>query len=295
MTVPLRTGDPITVNVALGDRAYDIVIGRGLLATLGDAHRGAASRLQGRHRHRRDRGASSSRGGRSRAREPRASRRRRSWCQPAKHSKSFRVFEHVCEALLAARIERGDLVVALGGGVVGDLAGFAAAVVRRGVDFVQVPTTLLAQVDSSVGGKTGDQFKPRQKPDRRVPSADSGGGRYRAARHAAGARIPRRLCRGGEIRPARRRRLLRVARSQLARCVRRRTRARARHRRELPRQGRRSWRATSARPATARCSISATPSAMRSRRRPASPAGCCTAKRLRSAWRWHLNFRRAGA
>ena len=57
--------------------------------------------------------------------------------------------------MLAARIERGDLIVALGGGVVGDLAGFAASVVRRGIDFVQVPTTLLAQVDSSVGGKTG--------------------------------------------------------------------------------------------------------------------------------------------
>src|SRR4029077_14684472 len=55
----------------------------------------------------------------------------------------------------AARIERNDLVVALGGGVIGDLAGFAASVVRRGVDFVQVPTSLLAQVDSSVGGKTG--------------------------------------------------------------------------------------------------------------------------------------------
>src|SRR5262249_45657788 len=58
------------------------------------------------------------------------------------------------EALIAARIERADLVVALGGGVIGDLAGFAAAVVRRGLDYVQVPTTLLAQVDSSVGGKT---------------------------------------------------------------------------------------------------------------------------------------------
>jgi len=58
-------------------------------------------------------------------------------------------------ALIAARIERNDLVVALGGGVIGDLAGFAASVVRRGVDFVQVPTSLLAQVDSSVGGKTG--------------------------------------------------------------------------------------------------------------------------------------------
>ena len=69
-------------------------------------------------------------------------------------SKSFRLFERVCDALLAARIERGDLVVALGGGVVGDLGGFAASVIRRGVDYVQVPTTLLAQVDSSVGGKT---------------------------------------------------------------------------------------------------------------------------------------------
>jgi len=70
-------------------------------------------------------------------------------------SKSFARFEHVCEAIVAARIERGDLAIALGGGVIGDLAGFAAACVRRGLDFVQVPTTLLAQVDSSVGGKTG--------------------------------------------------------------------------------------------------------------------------------------------
>ena len=69
-------------------------------------------------------------------------------------SKSFPVLAQVCEQLIAARIERGDLVVALGGGVIGDLAGFAAAVVRRGLDYVQVPTTLLAQVDSSVGGKT---------------------------------------------------------------------------------------------------------------------------------------------
>ena len=62
---------------------------------------------------------------------------------------------NVSEALIAAKIERNDLVIALGGGVVGDLAGFAAAILRRGVDFVQVPTSLLAQVDSSVGGKTG--------------------------------------------------------------------------------------------------------------------------------------------
>jgi 3-dehydroquinate synthase len=70
-------------------------------------------------------------------------------------SKSFSGLEKVSEALIAARIERNDLVIALGGGVVGDLAGFAAAILRRGVDFVQVPTSLLAQVDSSVGGKTG--------------------------------------------------------------------------------------------------------------------------------------------
>jgi 3-dehydroquinate synthetase len=57
-------------------------------------------------------------------------------------------------SLIAAKIERDDIIVALGGGVVGDLGGFAASVVRRGVDYVQVPTTLLAQVDSSVGGKT---------------------------------------------------------------------------------------------------------------------------------------------
>ena len=70
-------------------------------------------------------------------------------------SKTYAGIEKVSEALIAARIERNDLVIALGGGVVGDLAGFAAAILRRGVDFVQVPTSLLAQVDSSVGGKTG--------------------------------------------------------------------------------------------------------------------------------------------
>ena len=74
---------------------------------------------------------------------------------PGETSKSYAMFAHVCDALLSAQIERRDVVLALGGGVVGDLAGFAAASLRRGVRFVQVPTTLLAQVDSSVGGKTG--------------------------------------------------------------------------------------------------------------------------------------------
>lgn len=70
-------------------------------------------------------------------------------------SKSWSTLETVLDALLAAGVERGDHVVALGGGVIGDLVGFAAAVLKRGCGFVQVPTTLLAQVDSSVGGKTG--------------------------------------------------------------------------------------------------------------------------------------------
>jgi 3-dehydroquinate synthase len=70
-------------------------------------------------------------------------------------SKTYAGLEAVSEALISEKIERNDLVIALGGGVVGDLAGFAAAILRRGVDFVQVPTSLLAQVVSSVGGKTG--------------------------------------------------------------------------------------------------------------------------------------------
>lgn len=70
-------------------------------------------------------------------------------------SKSWHLAGEVLEELATRRLERTDLVVALGGGVIGDLAGFAAAVYLRGVDLVQVPTTLLAMVDSSVGGKTG--------------------------------------------------------------------------------------------------------------------------------------------
>lgn len=73
---------------------------------------------------------------------------------PGEGSKSFAELERVLDALLAIGLDRKDVVVALGGGVVGDLVGLAAALYMRGIDFVQVPTTLLAQVDSSVGGKT---------------------------------------------------------------------------------------------------------------------------------------------
>ena len=73
---------------------------------------------------------------------------------PGEASKSFSQLEDLCDRLLALKLDRGDLIVALGGGVTGDLAGFAASIYKRGIDFVQIPTTLLAQVDSSVGGKT---------------------------------------------------------------------------------------------------------------------------------------------
>jgi len=154
MTAPLKHCDTTTVEVALGDRAYDIVIGRGVLHTLGK--RIAALRPGARTAIVTDRNVATH------------------WLEPAEASlkgagiatsrviveegepsKSYAGLERVSEALIAAKIERDDLVIALGGGVVGDLAGFSAAVLRRGVDYVQVPTSLLAQVDSSVGGKTG--------------------------------------------------------------------------------------------------------------------------------------------
>ena len=73
---------------------------------------------------------------------------------PGEETKSFEGLADLTDRLLALGLERGDMVIAFGGGVVGDLTGFAAAIYKRGIDFIQIPTTLLAQVDSSVGGKT---------------------------------------------------------------------------------------------------------------------------------------------
>ncbi len=97
---------------------------------------------------------------------------------PGEASKSFPVLAPLCESLLELGVERGDCVIALGGGVVGDLAGFAASILRRGVRVVQMPTSLLAQVDSSVGGKTGIDTQARQEPDRHLPSAEPGARRH---------------------------------------------------------------------------------------------------------------------
>lgn len=74
---------------------------------------------------------------------------------PGEKTKSWPFLEQVVERILAEKLERGDAVIALGGGVIGDLTGFASAIARRGMKFVQIPTSLLAQSDSSVGGKTG--------------------------------------------------------------------------------------------------------------------------------------------
>ncbi len=73
---------------------------------------------------------------------------------PGEGTKSWEQLAQLCDALLNAGVERNDHIIALGGGVIGDLTGFAAAIIKRGCRFVQIPTTLLAQVDSSVGGKT---------------------------------------------------------------------------------------------------------------------------------------------
>jgi 3-dehydroquinate synthase len=152
MTAPVRQTDTL-VQVALGDRSYDIAIGRGLLESLGkrvSALKPGAKAAVISDKNVADHyltAAQSALGQAGISTTPVV-------VAPGESSKSFATLERVCDALLAARIERGDVVVALGGGVVGDLAGFAAAVVRRGIDYVQVPTSLLAQVDSSVGGKT---------------------------------------------------------------------------------------------------------------------------------------------
>ncbi|WP_298112560.1 3-dehydroquinate synthase [Bradyrhizobium sp.] len=154
MTAPLKHGDPITVDVELGDRAYEIVIGRDVLASLGK--RIAALRPGARTAVITDRNVAQHWLARTEASLAEAGiAASHVIVEEGEGSKSYAVLERVSEALIAAKIERADLVVALGGGVVGDLAGFAAAILRRGIEFVQVPTSLLAQVDSSVGGKTG--------------------------------------------------------------------------------------------------------------------------------------------
>jgi len=154
MTAPLKQSEVTIVDVALGERAYDIVIGRDVLASLGA--RIAALRPGVRAAVVTDRTVAKHWLEKTEASLLQAGiATSRIIVDEGEGSKTYAGLKQVSEALIAEKIERNDLVIALGGGVVGDLAGFAAAILRRGVDFVQVPTSLLAQVDSSVGGKTG--------------------------------------------------------------------------------------------------------------------------------------------
>ena len=146
--------DGTRVPVELGSRGYDIIVGAGLIDRLG----ALAAPLLRRPRTVivTDEVVATHQLARARAGLDAAGIAHRAVIVPAgEGTKSFAGLERLIGALLDAQVERGDMVLALGGGVVGDLAGFAAATLRRGVDFIQVPTTLLAQVDSSVGGKTG--------------------------------------------------------------------------------------------------------------------------------------------
>ncbi|KAB2943937.1 MAG: 3-dehydroquinate synthase [Hyphomicrobium sp.] len=143
-----------TVNVPLGSRAYEVLIGPGLIGRAGaliGARLGTArcAIVTDENVARFHLGALEAALGESGRLVGSIT------LPPGEATKSFRQLEPLCERLLELGLERGDLVVALGGGVIGDLAGFAAAILRRGVRFVQIPTSLLAQVDSSVGGKTG--------------------------------------------------------------------------------------------------------------------------------------------
>ena len=143
----------VTIPVGLGDRAYDVRIGGGLMAEAGAHIRPLLKR--GRVAVVSDATVWALHGEALTSALARADIVASPVIVPAgEGSKSFEMLARVSDDLLALELDRGDLIVAFGGGVVGDLAGFAAAIYKRGIDFVQVPTTLLAQVDSSVGGKT---------------------------------------------------------------------------------------------------------------------------------------------
>ncbi|MFN3523428.1 MAG: 3-dehydroquinate synthase [Phenylobacterium sp.] len=142
-----------TVPVGLGARAYDVLIGAGLLDAAGA--RIAPFVKRGRVAVVSDETVFALHGARLTASLESAGLAAPAVIvPPGEATKSFEGLADLCDRLLALELDRGDLIVAFGGGVVGDLAGFAAAIYKRGIDFVQIPTTLLAQVDSSVGGKT---------------------------------------------------------------------------------------------------------------------------------------------
>jgi len=142
-----------TVHVALGGRSYDVIIGHGLIDTVGERVTPFLRRrrvavvtdeiVQARHGDRLVAGLAAA-----------GVKADVIAIEAGESSKSFDGLAALVDRLLALELDRADRIIAFGGGVIGDLTGFAAAIYKRGVDFIQIPTTLLAQVDSSVGGKT---------------------------------------------------------------------------------------------------------------------------------------------
>ena len=272
------------VAIALGERSYDILIGAGLL---GDAaHLGRPARRGGRadrHQHHRRaalRGAPARGAGRPLSRGASTS-----CCPTARRTRTGSTLNLIFDALLAHGCDRKTVLFALGGGVVGDMTGFAAASYMRGVPFVQVPTTLLAQVDSSVGGKTainhplgknmiGAFYQPQlvvcdldtlatlaaARAERRAWPRSSSTGRSPTWTSSTGSRPTSTRCCARDP-PA------------LAHAVRRSCEIKA----EVVGAGRARSRAC------ARSSTSATPSAMRSRPAWATASGC-TARPSAAAW-----------
>jgi 3-dehydroquinate synthase len=152
------TDNEKTVSVELSRRSYDIVIGSGTLSRAGKV---LATRLA---RPRMvvvtdENVASLHLGGLIASLTEAGISARSIILPPGEATKSFSRLAELCDRLLAEGVERNDLIAAFGGGVIGDLTGFAAAILRRGIAYAQLPTTLLAQVDSAVGGKTGINTK----------------------------------------------------------------------------------------------------------------------------------------
>lgn len=154
----MTSGTETTIDVALAERSYDIVIGENLIASAGER---LAAKLPGaRFAVVSDSNVAALHLGPLKAGlEQNRTFLGAAVVAPGEASKSFAVLAKLSETLLDLGVERGDCVIAFGGGVVGDLAGFAASILRRGVRVVQIPTSLLAQVDSSIGGKTGIDTK----------------------------------------------------------------------------------------------------------------------------------------
>src|SRR3982751_4234620 len=143
-----------SVKVTLAERGYDIIVGAGLLGSLG--RRLLALGFSGKVGVVTDATVANLYSARAmRAIKSAGLDGRLIVVPPGERSKNLRWATRILDQLVKDRFERGSCLVALGGGVIGDLAGFAGAVYLRGIPFIQVPTTLVAQVDSSVGGKTG--------------------------------------------------------------------------------------------------------------------------------------------